>query len=187
MFVARAEIYTIEAVKDIQLDRDQATIRFRSGLTACFSLQHPDAKIFLYDAQWSLEFPQRPVGVLVDGSGQVVDLEIAHHVTVRWVRDCEEAPARILLAFWGFSPVCYLAKDHPEFDRIYTTLTAAQASDQRIWFAKRTHALESETETWFKILDVRPQPVVTPLPPSNGAGPAGAVQEPNAANVVSTP
>ena len=62
----------------------------------------------------------------------------------------------VVVAFWAFCAVCYLTRDHPEFDRILATLWAAAGTQQRVVFAIFTWPVESETETWNKILDVRP-------------------------------
>jgi hypothetical protein len=70
-------------------------------------------------------------------------------------RDDEDDPSRVKVAFWGFSAVCYLQRDHPEFGRILGTLAAAVGSPAQVWFANRSWPLEGETEVWNAILDVR--------------------------------
>jgi hypothetical protein len=81
------------------------------------------------------------------------------------VKDDSEDPHRLMVAFWGFSAICYLTRDHPEFERIRTTLEEAAASGSMVCFAKYTWPEESETEIWNKIMDVRPVPAPTPSSP----------------------
>jgi hypothetical protein len=71
-----------------------------------------------------------------------VDGEVshAHDTGVHAIREDADDPSRLAVWFWGYSPVCYLTGDHPEFDRI---------------------RIEGETEIWWKILDVR---VIESLP-----------------------
>jgi hypothetical protein len=52
--------------------------------------------------------------------------------------------------------VCCLTFDHPQFDRIRTTLEQAIANGARVWLANRMHRVKSETEIWWKLMDVRP-------------------------------
>ena len=84
------------------------------------------------------------------------------------VRHAEEDEGRLPIWFWAFSPVCYLTRDHPEFDRIRATLERAAASGSRMWLANGMHPVEGETEVWWKILDVRP--IATPSPDPAGSG-----------------
>ncbi len=94
--------------------------------------------------------------MVVDPTGNLVDLRYANRVTVRYVRDDEEDSNRVMVAFWGFSSICYLTRDHPEFERIRTTLAAAAARGEPVWFANRTWPVMGETEIWNRILDARP-------------------------------
>jgi hypothetical protein len=107
---------------------------------------------------------RRPVGVMVDGDGRLLELSPTHDTGVCSVREDEEDRSRLAVWFWGYSPVCYLTREHPEFDRIRATLEQAAASGSRVWLANRMHLVEGETETWWKILDVRPI-----KPPPSGA------------------
>jgi hypothetical protein len=100
--------------------------------------------------------------VQLDASGRVIDLNEAHDVTVRYIRENESAPDRLKVALWGFSPMCYLAKDHPEFERIRSALAAAAGTPARLWVANHSQMVKDEPaddgdfEVWWKIMDVRP-------------------------------
>jgi hypothetical protein len=71
------------------------------------------------------------------------------------VRPDEEDPSRLLVEFWAYSPICYLTKDHPDFERLKQTLECAAATDEPVSFANHRHMVEGETETWWKLMDVR--------------------------------
>ena len=105
----------------------------------------------------------RPVGVTLDASGMVIDLNEAHDVTVRYIRETDHSSDRLQVALWGFSPMCYLATDHPEFDRLRSTLGESAGTSARLWVANHSQMVEAEPpaeggefEVWWKIMDVRP-------------------------------
>jgi hypothetical protein len=59
--------------------------------------------------------------------------------------------------------MCYLAKDHPEFDRLHASLAAAAGTPAQLWVANYSQMVkdeptsdEGEFEIWWKIMDVRP-------------------------------
>ena len=92
---------------------------------------------------------------MANGDGRLVEVSHVHDTCVHSVREDEEDKSRLAVWFWEYSPVCYLTRDHPEFDRIRATLEQAAASGRRVWLANRMHLVESETEIWWKIMDVR--------------------------------
>jgi hypothetical protein len=96
------------------------------------------------------------VGVLADGEGRLIELSHAHQAPVRSVAEDPEDHSRLVVWFWGYSPVCLPTPDHPAIGRIRTTLERAVASGQQVWVANWRHMIEGETEIWWKILDVRP-------------------------------
>ncbi|HXG11892.1 MAG TPA: hypothetical protein VNK04_19200 [Gemmataceae bacterium] len=85
-----------------------------------------------------------------------MELQCAIDTHVHEVKDCDEDPSRLEVWFWGYSPVCYLTRDHPDFERIRATLREALASQSMVWLAPHTWPVEGETEIWTKIMDVRP-------------------------------
>src|SRR5262249_42493884 len=97
-----------------------------------------------------------------DGEGRILELSHAHETCVNSIREVGEDPSRLAVWFWEYSPICYLTRAHPDFDRIRATLEQAATSGNRVWLPNRMHLVEDETEIWWKILDVRP---VEPLPP----------------------
>jgi hypothetical protein len=77
----------------------------------------------------------------------------------------EPAPGSDYLevAFWAYSPICGLAREHPEFERLEATLTESAGKPKLLWVA--THSAETvEGEpnedglipAYPTILDVRP-------------------------------
>jgi hypothetical protein len=113
----------------------------------------------------------RPVGVMLEASGRVLDVSEAHDVTVRYLRAAEDHPDRLQVALWGFSPLSYLSRDHPEFERIRSTLTAAAGTATRLWVANYSQMVQDEPatedgefEVWWKVMDVRP------VEPTDGFG-----------------
>jgi hypothetical protein len=149
------QVFDIQMVRTIQPSNGAVVIAFGSGLVARFPPDHPDRDRMLREAQSSLA-EGRPVGVMVNGDGRLLELSHAHETGVDCVREDEDDENRLAIWFWGYSPVCYLTRDHPEFDRIRATLEQAAASGSRVWLANRMHLVEGETEIWWQILDVRP-------------------------------
>jgi hypothetical protein len=129
-------------------------LRFSGGLTATLLADHPDHDLLLRQAERSLR-RREPVGVIVDGTGCLVDLNHTYHVSVSDAVADDADGNRLLITFWGFGVVCYLPRDHPDFERIRSTLETARVSGSRVWFATRTWPVQGESETWNLILDVR--------------------------------
>jgi hypothetical protein len=103
-----------------------------------------------------------PIGLVLDSSGRVADLNTAHDTTVQSVAECPEDYDRLKVAFWGYGPVCYLTRDHPEFQRLRSILTQAAETQNVVWVANHSEMVESEPaedgaefEVWWKIMDVR--------------------------------
>jgi hypothetical protein len=104
-----------------------------------------------------------PIGVVVDAEGRVVDLNAAHDTPVRHLREFTEDSNVLEVAFWAYSPICALTRDHSEFERIYTTLTEAAGTAKLLWVATHsTEVVEGEADedgcipAYPKIMDVRP-------------------------------
>jgi hypothetical protein len=129
-------------------------IVFVTGLSTCLRKGHPDYEQALHQARSSLQHGH-PVGLLVNETGELVELNDTHQSTMRHVRADEDDPGRLMVEFWAYSPICYLTRDHPEFERIKHILERAAEKDEPVLFANYRHMVEGETETWWKILDVR--------------------------------
>src|SRR5262249_39578774 len=102
------------------------------------------------------------VGVVLDTAGRVIDLNTAHHTAVHSIQQYPDPHDRLKVGFWAYGPFCYLTLDHPEFERIRSTLTKDAGTLTRVWFANHSEVEiteptgEEEGETWWKIMDVRP-------------------------------
>ena len=72
------------------------------------------------------------------------------------VRPEEVDPSRLLVECWAYSPICYLTKAHPEFERIKHTLERAASMAEPVLSANHMHLVEGEAESWYTIKDVRP-------------------------------
>jgi hypothetical protein len=162
MPVTTSLVYDIRFVASVQPGDAGVQLTFRDGSVAHLDEAHPnfDTLLVLLKSEscrcW-------PVGVLLDASGRVIDLNEAHDVTVRYIREEEDTADRMKVALWGFNPMCYLSRDHPEFDRIRSTLAAAAGTSTRLWLANHSQMVNDEPRTgdgefeiWWKILDVRP-------------------------------
>jgi hypothetical protein len=162
MLGTTSQVFDNQTVSTIQPSNGAFAVAFGSGLVARFPPDHPDRDRMLLEAESSLR-ECRPVGVMVNGDGRLLELSHAHETSVRSVREDEEDSSRLAVWFWEYSPVCYLTREHPGFDRIRALLEQAAASGGRVWLANRMHLTQGETEVWWIILDVRP---TQPLPPA---------------------
>jgi hypothetical protein len=148
-------IVDIQVVTEIRPGSGETNLTFQNGWTVRLPSDHPDQNFILRHANRSLNWAV-PVGVFADAAGQLYELTEAHDVTVWSMQEDEEDKNRLLLGFFGFSPIAYLTRDHPYFERIQGTLAEAARSRQRLWLANYFWPVESETEIWWKIMDVRP-------------------------------
>jgi hypothetical protein len=158
----------IQTVAEVRSVDGDVELTLSDGVKARLSADHPNHASILRQAEWSL-CDGRPMGVLLDSAGRIVDLKHAVQTSVRRVQDCEEDPNRLEVGFWGYSPVCYVTRDHPDFERIRTTLEQAVESGKPVWLATYTWPETSETEIWVKIMDVRPGDWAETAPLRNGA------------------
>ena len=155
MIELAANVINILPVTDIRSTDGAVELTLNRSLKARWPTNHPDHEIYLHQAEWSLE-QGRPIGVILDATGKVVELKIALETHVQKVMDDTEDSTRVEVWFWAYSPVCYLTRDHPEFERIRPLLEQAVASNKMVWLATYPWPVESETEIWTKIMDVRP-------------------------------
>jgi hypothetical protein len=149
------QTFDIQTVQAIQPTKGALGVVFANGLAATIVGDDPQRDRLLREAERSKQ-QQRPVGVLVDADGRLRELSPTHEVSVRSIREEPDEPTRLAIWFWSYSPVCYLTRDHPEFDRIRAILEHAAATGGRVWLANRLDLVDSATERWWQILDVRP-------------------------------
>jgi hypothetical protein len=155
-------VFDIRPITPVQPCDGGVKLTFGDGSTACLDATHPYFDTLMVFVA-SEARRSRPVGIMLDASGKVLDLNEAHDVSVRYIRENEDTPDRLKVALWGFSPMCYLARDHPEFERIRTTLAAAAGIPARLWLANHSQMVHDEPaseggtfESWWKIMDIRP-------------------------------
>jgi hypothetical protein len=129
-------------------------VTFGSGVVTRFPPGHPDRDRILREVQFNFQ-EGRPVGVLVTGNGHILELTHAHETCVDSVREVEKDNTPLAIWFWEYSLSCYLPRDRPEFHRIRATLEQTAATGERVWLVNRLRMVESDTEIWWKILDVR--------------------------------
>jgi hypothetical protein len=129
----------------------------QNGLIALVAADRPDYELILRNAESSQRLEQ-PVGIILDLAGHLLDFNYTYQSLVRYAQDDEDDPNRVAVGFWGYGPLCYLTRDHPEFERIKRTLDEAVAAGSMVWFANESQMVESETEIWWKLMDVRPKP-----------------------------
>jgi hypothetical protein len=162
MSIATSLVYDILFIADVTPADHGLQIAFRDGSIAFLDAAHPNFDVLRIHAESNRGRPV-PVGVVLDAGGRIVDLNTAHDTAVQFIQDCPEDPNRLKVAFWGYSPVCYLTRDHPELERIRATLSRAMATQALVWVANHSEMVkdepttaEGEFEIWWKIMDVRP-------------------------------
>jgi hypothetical protein len=161
MTVATSLIFDIRQIAGLATVEEGVEIKFEDGTLAFLDAAHPNFAVCRITAE-SHAGRARPVGLVLDAERRVIDLNAAHDTTVRFVREDTEDRNRLMVGFWGYSPICYLTRDHPEFERIHSQLAAAVDTDRRVWVANHSEMVVTEPqgdvegETWWKILDVRP-------------------------------
>jgi len=146
--------YDIQHVREVLPCDGGTQVVFASGLAVCVRKEHPEYERFLHQARSSLQYGV-PVGLMVSDAGGLVQLNHTHQSAVRQVRPDEDDLSRLMVEFWAYSPICYLTNDHPEFDRIKQILERAALMDEQVLFANYQQMVEGETETWWKLMDVR--------------------------------
>lgn len=157
------QTYDIQPVRAVLPCGRGTQVVFSAGPVACLVQEHPDYERILHRARHSLQYGH-PVGLMVNEAGELLELNDTHRSAVRQVQPDEDDSSRLLVEFWAYSPICYLTKDHPEYERIKQTLEGAAATDEPVIFANHARMVEGETETWWKLLDARPAP--PPLDPN---------------------
>jgi hypothetical protein len=147
--------YDIQRVRDIRPCAGGHQITFPSGVSSCLLKGHPDQERILQQAHSSVQAGS-PVGFVVNQAGELLELNYTYQSAVRHVEPDDEDPSRVVVEFWSYSPICYLTRDHPDFERILRTLKCAVKEEKPVILANHIHMIDGETETWWKLLDVRP-------------------------------
>jgi hypothetical protein len=117
-------VFKMQPIQDVRRTADAVWIAFRDGSVARLDLDHSSFDVLMIYVESDLR-RSRPVGVIMDPSGRVLDLGAAHDTPVRSIQEFPNAPSRFQVGFWAYSPVCALTRDQPEFERIHATLTKA--------------------------------------------------------------
>jgi hypothetical protein len=148
--------YDIQRVREVVPCAGGMQIVLAGGLSVCLRAEHPQYERILRQARSSAASGE-PVGLMVGETRELLELNYTHQSAVRYVRPDEDDPSRLMVAFWAYSPICYLTRSHPEFERIKYTLAQALTRDEPVILANHVHPVEGETEIWWSIMDVRPK------------------------------
>jgi hypothetical protein len=124
MLTTTKVVFKTQPIQEVRRTPEAVIITFRDGSVARLELNHPNFDVLMIYVESDLR-RSRPVGVVMDPSGRVLDIGAAHDTPVRSVREFPNDANRFQVGFWAYSPVCGLTRDQPEFDRIHATLTKA--------------------------------------------------------------
>jgi hypothetical protein len=147
--------------------RGGTEIAFANGRTVCVPAGAPGAGQFIDGANAACVSGEY-VGLLFTDTGEVLDLSPARVSTVAFIRQDEERADRLVVGFWAFGTLCYLMKDHPEFERLHRMLQGAAGTETPVLFANHSCPVEDEEESWWRLLDAR----LVDSPAANGAAKA---------------
>jgi hypothetical protein len=161
MSVATRLTYGICFIAEVLPRQGGLRLRFREGSDAFLEASHPNFAACRINAESRCGRPL-PVGVVLDTDGRVVDLNAAHDTPVRHLRAFEKDSNFLEVAFWAYSPLCALSRDHPEFERLQATLTETAGTPKRVWIATHSaECVEGEPDedglipAYPKLMDVR--------------------------------
>ena len=144
----------ISRVHSVRPCRGRTEIAFENGGTACFATDAPDAAHFIAAANVARANGEH-VGLLLTDAGDVLDLSPARVSTVAFVRQDAERSDRLMVGFWAFGTLCYLMKDHPDFERLQQMLQEVAGSETPVLFANHSLPADDEEESWWRLLDAR--------------------------------
>lgn len=130
-------VYDVQLVRDVRRTDGGVRLTLGDGRPVFLDKNHLDFDAWLIQVESKLR-DVYPVGVVTDECGRVLDLNTAHDTGVAWVCEFPTDPNRYRVAFWAYSPVCGLTRDQPGFDRIYSTLSAAAGTQERMWIVAHT-------------------------------------------------
>jgi hypothetical protein len=129
MLQTGSQICEMDVVSDIQACNGTTRILFGRTSPAALLGDHPHYDLLLRQAEASLRH-QSPIAVLLDTAGAIADLSDVRQVTVRQVQEEQDGVRGLRVALWEMGAISYLAKDHPDFERIRGLLLAAQHSGE---------------------------------------------------------
>ncbi len=162
ILTATTVAFKMEPIQGVRKTADAVYLTLRDGSVARLDRSHPNFAGLMIYVESDLRH-RRPVGIIMDAAGRVLDLGAAHDTPVHSVREFPNDPNRFQVGCWAYSPVCGLARDQPEFERIHETLTNAAQSGQMVWVVTHSQeVVEGEPDddglipAYPKILDVRP-------------------------------
>jgi hypothetical protein len=147
----------LSRVRGVRPCRGGSEIAFENGRTGCVPADAPDAAQFVAAANAACVCGEY-VGLLLTDAGEVLELSPGRVSSVAFVRPDEEREDRLMLGFWEFGALCYLMKDHPDFERLRQMLQGAAGTETRVLFANHFHPVEDENEIWWRLLDARIYP-----------------------------
>jgi hypothetical protein len=163
MTVTTSLVYDIRHIIDTNPMASGLRITFRDGTAAVLYAAHANFETLRRRAEAGQK-QAVPVGVILDSDSRIVDLNTAHDSSIQVVEGLPEDANRLKVACWGYSSVCYLTRDHPDFERIYSTRTQTVGTRRMLWIANHSDMVEDEPEKadgefemWWKVMDVRPQ------------------------------
>jgi hypothetical protein len=148
------QTYHIERVREVAPCAGGTQIVLAGGLSVCLRAEHPDYERMLRQTR-SSQASGEPVGCVVGETGELRELNYTHQSAVRYMRPMEDDASRLMVAFWQYSPICYLKRSHPEFERIKYTVEQAITKDEQVILANHMHPIEGETEIGYSIMDLR--------------------------------
>jgi len=128
-------------VKSIQENTAGAQIMFQTGQKGGLSRNRREYQFNLTQVQRSLEH-QHPVGVRIDGAGEIGETARADNDYVAFLG--EENESRVKVGFQGHDGIAYLERQHPRFDSIKRDLNRSLIEKKRIWFVWRSPRLTLE-------------------------------------------
>lgn len=157
-------VHRVLPIKNLSRSNRGVVITFGDGSVGTLDASNPNFEALLIHAEHGFRRTDHaPVGVVVESDGRIVDLGTAHDTSVYWVKESPADPNCFRVAFWAYTPLCALTRDHPEFDRIYATLTAAVGTPRMLWVVTHSEeAVDDELDddglsvTLPKLMDVRP-------------------------------
>jgi hypothetical protein len=152
----------MQPIQDVRKTAGAVYLTLRDGSMARLDCSHPNFDSLMIYVESDLR-RRRPVGIIMDAAGRVLDLGAAHDTPVRSVGEFPNDPNRFQVSFWAYSPVCGLLRDQPDFDRIHETLRNAVRSGQMVWVVTHSQeVVEGEPDddglipAYPKNMDVRP-------------------------------
>jgi hypothetical protein len=151
-----------QPIKDVRRTSELVDITLLDGSVARLDRNHPQFEILIIYIANELRH-NRPIGVALNPSGNVIDIGAALVTAVYSVRPFPNDPNRFEVGFLVSSPVCGLTRDQPDFERIHATLTEAVKTKQIVWVVTHSQeTVEGEPDedglipAYPRIMDVRP-------------------------------